>query len=345
MDNQTLYENSILRAEAEDKNEALAIIIPAFKILFLEKAILSILNQSDPNFRLYIFDDESPEDVKAVYERLCGGRTNCIYHRFKKNLGGFDLAAHWNRCVNYTEREAWIWIFSDDDIADTHCVKEFWKYTKFNRNPILRFNTQVINDNDELVANNPRHPEDETVDRFMIARLSGQRQSYVIEYIFKRKLFNENGGFHSLPDAWASDDLTWIKFGTSISIRTIEGPLVKWRYGNSNLAGKSRSRNRQKIKATHEFLEVLRGWVVNRSGTLSRISEKQFDRLAHRWYILTLKGRMPLTKEDFLYAYTHRLPAIGKTPALIFLVNFALVWLSWWLKNYIKIIVFWKVRR
>ena len=40
---------------------------------------------------------------------------NIVYSTFDTNLGGVDLAGHWDRCIALA-KEPVIWFFSDDDL-------------------------------------------------------------------------------------------------------------------------------------------------------------------------------------------------------------------------------------
>ena len=79
----------------------LAIVIPAYKKTYLQKTLESIANQTDKRFHLYIGDDCSPYDLKSIVEEF-SDRIPLTYHRFKENLGGKDLVAHWERCIALT---------------------------------------------------------------------------------------------------------------------------------------------------------------------------------------------------------------------------------------------------
>lgn len=47
----------------------LAIIIPAYKVDFIDQTFESILKQTNQNFHLYVFDDASPYPVREHYDK------------------------------------------------------------------------------------------------------------------------------------------------------------------------------------------------------------------------------------------------------------------------------------
>ena len=94
----------------------LAIVIPAYKILYLSETLDSLANQTNKNFNVYVGDDCSPDDIASVckkYEKLI----SLEYYRFNTNLGKTKLVKQWERCVSRMGEEKWLWLFSDDDIA------------------------------------------------------------------------------------------------------------------------------------------------------------------------------------------------------------------------------------
>ncbi len=50
----------------------LAIVIPYYKLTFLEATLLSLANQTDQRFKVYIGDDASPEDCTPLLEKYRG---------------------------------------------------------------------------------------------------------------------------------------------------------------------------------------------------------------------------------------------------------------------------------
>ena len=123
----------------------LAIIIPAYKSTFLPAALDSIASQTCKDFTLYIGDDCSPNNIGEIVDKY-EDKINIIYKRFDTNLGGKDLVAQWERCIDMTQNEEWIWLFSDDDMMDKNCVEEFYKTIEDNKDcDIFHFDINVIN--------------------------------------------------------------------------------------------------------------------------------------------------------------------------------------------------------
>ena len=214
----------------------LAIIIPAYKPDFLRKTLQSVINQTDQRFSLYIFDDASPHNIREIVESSPLPKQT-HYQRFEENMGQYSLVKQWDRCIEQIQNESWVWLFSDDDIMDPDCVKAFYKAREKDQAAgCFRFDTIKIDQDGKNIREN-QFPDKMNASDFLNLKLSSEQESYVVEYIFSREAFYDVGGFPDLPLAWASDDLFWAKMANLHPIRTIKGPIVKWRSSALNISG------------------------------------------------------------------------------------------------------------
>jgi len=248
--------------------EKLAIIIPAFKADFLRETLQSIARQSDKRFSLYIGDDASPHDLLEIIRPFVN-EIDLRYHRFETNLGGTDLVAHWNRCIELSEGEEWIWLFSDDDVMDRSCVAAFYKYVEAHGETVgdlLHFDLEVINEHGDRIW--PVIPFGHCIDytEFVTRRIGGNLHSTGVEYIFRRKRWEEVGGFESFDLAWCSDDATWIKLSENGGIQTIPDTRVKWRFSDRNISSKHANAAiiRRKVDASVAYVHWLRNYFERR---------------------------------------------------------------------------------
>lgn len=235
----------------------LAIIVPAFRHLFLKEALESIVNQTCSSFNVYIGNDNGPAEIDKIVEPFLQ-KNNFHYTRFEKNLGKSSLVKQWIRCIGLSENEPWIWIFADDDIMDKECVASFYNYKSNRKNiDLLRFNQKTINNYGSITFEQELHPETENIEEFLKRRFSFSTNSSVSEFIFSRNVFQK----HSIPDfplAWNSDDATWILFGKENGIQTIPGPFVYWRISGSNISSENHDLIKDKDKANLEYLKWLK---------------------------------------------------------------------------------------
>jgi glycosyltransferase involved in cell wall biosynthesis len=214
----------------------LAIVIPAYKKVYLDKTLLSIANQTCNDFTLYIGNDCSPYNLKATVD-LYRDRINLHYHEFDENLGNRDLVAHWERCINMVRDEEWIWLFSDDDFMDTTCVENF--YSVLDQHPysdLFHYNVTQVDANDKNVKDLSSYPKVLTSEEYLKRRLNGDFYSFVVEYIFRKSHFLNMGRFENFDLAWSSDDATWIKLSNRNGIVNIDNSRVYWRESQFNIS-------------------------------------------------------------------------------------------------------------
>lgn len=237
----------------------LAIVIPAFKARFFAQTLQSLNVQTDNRFRIYVGDDASPEDIAAIVGASSLPRNQIEYHRFSLNLGSSNLVEHWKRCVELTT-EPWIWLFSDDDIAEPTCVEEFYRSlsateTKYN---LYRFDCIPIDRNGSFLKERPIHIPEQGGWDFIMGRLARTFQSTMQEVVFRRSTYLEIGGFPSFPKAWHADDAFIFKMCIGTPMRKVDRARVYWRSSGINISSPNvPGLGSEKLQATMEFTEWL----------------------------------------------------------------------------------------
>lgn len=235
----------------------LAIIIPAYKAYFFREVLDSIVKQHNRDFTVYIGDDASPDDLGTIVAEYTD-KLDIVYFRFKQNLGGKDLVAHWERCISMSD-EPLIWLFSDDDLMPPDAVGRILEAMQIygESNVVFRFHLSVVNDCGELKYTNPPF-ETERISgySFLLDKLSGKISSAACEYVFSRDVWEQTGGFIKFPMAWCSDDATWAKFADYAGgIIALPGDSVCWRNADAKNISNSECFDKEKLKATGLFLE------------------------------------------------------------------------------------------
>lgn len=213
----------------------LAIVIPAYKIEFFDSVLKGLANQSNKNFNIYIGIDASKDDFETIIDRYKSA-VNIYYKRFEQNLGGKDLVAQWNRCINLIRGEQWIWLFSDDDIVEPDCVEYFYKELQNGASyDLYHFNVDIINEKSQIVKHTKSYPDVIDAMSFLKKKNTARLDSFVVEYIFRRSTFEQLGGFQHFDMAWGTDIATWAKIGRTKGIKTITGAKVLWRQSSLNI--------------------------------------------------------------------------------------------------------------
>jgi glycosyltransferase involved in cell wall biosynthesis len=272
-----------------DQHETrLAIVIPAWRARHLAFALDSLRNQTDRRFRLYIGDDASPDDLRPLVETSTAG-LDVVYHRFPENLGGTDLVGHWHRCIALTQGESWIWLFSDDDIANPDCVAAFYRLLEagIEGATLLRFNVDIIDDGGALICRPEPHPAKETAIELLEIMLIGFPRFWCApDHIFARAAYERTGGFVNLPKALYSDSATWVRFAAEGNVRTIPGARVQFRrHPQGTSSGMLHS-------FRDDFFGALIGWIEfavttardlapARLSRIRRLAQREFCRAVH----------------------------------------------------------------
>jgi glycosyltransferase involved in cell wall biosynthesis len=253
----------------------LAIIIPAYKPDFFEKSLLSLSQQTNKNFSIYIGDDCSEYNLQAICNKF-NDSLNINYHRFENNIGARKLVCHWQRCIDLIKNEKWIWLFSDDDMADSNCVEYFYKTIETDKSyfDIYRFNTRVINEKDEILESTPESPFVESSFQMTIELLKLKRGNSIVDHIFSKEIYLKTGGFVYTDYAQGADWALSILFSAEKGICTIPGAKVSWRLSSVNISGKAPYKN-EMIKGHFQFCN----WLENHFSYLKAISKTDYIEL------------------------------------------------------------------
>lgn len=221
----------------KERQNNLAIIIPAYKATFLATALDSIAAQTCQDFTLYIGDDCSPNNLEEIVDKY-RDKINLVYKRFDTNLGGKDLVAQWERCIDMTQGEDWLWLFSDDDVMQKNCVEEFYKTNKEKpKAGLIHFNVNCLDNATGKILPLPKFPDFCSSKFYLDEKLKGHLISFVVEFVVRRDIFFDNGRFQNFDLAWGSDFISWVKFSDAAGgIDTCGNAKVLWRKSDENIS-------------------------------------------------------------------------------------------------------------
>lgn len=259
----------------------------------------SLCVQSDSDFRVVVCDDASPDDIRSVCESYAS-QLDLRFHRFDQNLGGVDLAGHWNRCLQFVSDE-WILMPGDDDLLDPACIAAF-KEAILRSNGVYPLYRGVLNKIDEhgecrsSTSPKPHLTAFEKLEAFI-----DYQPETVIEYVFSKSRIIQSGGFVSLPLGWCSDNATWIRLAQHGGISGVMGAKVSHRSSLLNISNQSSpDLDLQKISALLQFIQ----WVVqerDRIGIPAMSFATLLDRLIWKWRVAYASIRSKLSYRDSLH--------------------------------------------
>ncbi len=264
----------------KSENQGITVLVPAFKSKYLSRLLDSLCLQSDKDFLVVICDDASSEPVYEVSSRYFD-RLKIKYKRFDSNLGGADLAAQWNRCLDEVTSD-WVIMPGDDDTLDRDCI--FW------------FRKAILETGGRFAAYQAtlRGIDEEDGERYKFPAISSSNSSQrlssifspgfrgmVIEIMFSKVRIQELGGFISFPLGWYSDWATWVALAGRGGIFAVPDAIVNHRMSALNISSANPSLRRAKFNATIKFWQ----W-IHRNKCNLRIEGEQYSR-----YSRVLSGR------------------------------------------------------
>ena len=182
-----------------------SILVPAFKTVFLEDCLKSILSQTCQDFEVIIVDDASPEDIKSVVDRFDDSKIK--YSRNSTGFGAREVVRNWNRCLELADGEYVICLGDDDELCPD-CLEIYSRLIE--RYPdldVYHIRTRIIDDHGEVIGSQETRPEFESVYSAMWGRWHGRIQ-FIGDYLFRTSRLRHVGGFYYIPYAWGADDIT-----------------------------------------------------------------------------------------------------------------------------------------
>lgn len=287
----------------------LAIVIPCYKGTFLKSTLDSLVAQSNQNFNVYIGDDNSKDDIENIIEGY-RNKINISYKKFSTNLGSVSLVQQWERCIFLSKDEPWIWLLPDDDYADENCVEGFYNFqSRFNVN-LYRFNTKVVDENENLIEEPCINPLQESGVHFIADKFLGKRRSSIAEYIFSRHIFIKKR-IIEFPLAWCSDDATWLSFSENKGIVTIDEGFVNVRISSESISGDTDKYGEPKIEACLQYLIFLKKNYFHELSEEFKKSNTSFNEMTKRWFLIQMADcNIRLTKLELLKMYINKISKI-----------------------------------
>ncbi len=187
----------------------LAIVIPFYKKTFFEQTLQSLAAQTDKRFRVYIGNDASPEpidDLLATYQQVLP----ISYKKFDNNLGGTDLVAQWERCLQLMHNdEKWVMILGDDDYLSPNAVATFYQHQAGivqAASYVVRLKSVVVDEHNHVLSTKNEVPTLYSAIDAFFDKFQKEGRSSLSEHIFNVAQLRATG-FRHYPLAWHSDDM------------------------------------------------------------------------------------------------------------------------------------------
>ena len=255
-------------------NLTLAIVIPYFKNDFFEETLLSLQQQTDKRFTVYIGDDASEHFIDNLIDRFKND-ISIKYHRFDDNLGSKSLTKQWDRCLKLINNETWVCILGDDDCLSNKFVECFYRKLpnlKSHQSKLLRFATLKIDENSVPIGVIQHNPKVQLATESFIEKYYGNKHSSLSEYVFSITSYRKYG-FRNYPLAWCSDDMAWLEFSDGQNIVGCNDAYLKFRLSSKSISGTLNSKKNDAKRLFFEDLVLEKQDVFSRTITIKNLKK------------------------------------------------------------------------
>lgn len=189
-----------------DKKIKFSVTVPAYKAMYLDECIQSVLAQTYTVFELIIVNDNSPQDLDNIVTKYNDNRIK--YYKNAKGFGAECVVGNWNKCLEYATGDFLI-CMGDDDRLLPNCLEEY--VSLINEYPSLdvyHTRTQIIDSDSNIIDLQEARPLFESAYSILFHRLKMLRIQFIGDFLFRVSRLREIGGFYDLPYACSSDDIT-----------------------------------------------------------------------------------------------------------------------------------------
>lgn len=224
-----------------------SVTIPAYKSRYFLDAIKSIVSQTYSDWELIIVDDCSPEDLYTIVEPFLKDKRIHYYHN-EKNCGAINVVDNWNICLNYCTGD-YVVCMGDDDRLLSCCLEEYKKLIE--QNPglnVYHTRTEIIDEDGKVVNLQESRPEWESALSLIWNRWNHRNKQFIGDFCYRTDYLKQAGGYHKLPLAWGSDDITAVLAAKDKGIANMQTFGFQYRE-NTQTISSAISNTRIKIEA------------------------------------------------------------------------------------------------
>ena len=230
----------------------LSFILPAWKGQFLEEAIGSIIEQTNPNWELHVVDDCSPESIGIIVASFKDERIH--YHRNEENIGGKDLVRQWNHSISFASGDYIVLAADDDKYKPEFCEEVLRLAEKYPEVDLIHSSVEQIDEDGHHLWDDSILPEYTSKYEYLNWWLTGRSFTCVGYFAFKRTALLAMGGFMDFPCAFGSDIATPISLSKN-GVANTQQMLFCFRQSKQHLSADS-SRFKEKLEAISQNSSV-----------------------------------------------------------------------------------------
>ena len=236
----------------------LAIVIPYYNTDYFDKTMLSLACQTDKRFKVYIGNNNSPDDPGEILENY-RDKLDIVYKEFNNERNPVTLSEQFLQCASMISNEEWFMILGDDDILEPNVVSDFYRHLpQINKNQInvVKYSTILINMCDDLISTVYKHNQIEKSTDLYIKKITNRSRSSLSEHIFRTRQFLKYK-IPYFPLAWYADDMMILLYSNFDKIYCISDSVVAIRLSGKNISSWENKHKRGKIEASILFYSEL----------------------------------------------------------------------------------------
>jgi hypothetical protein len=237
---------------------SLAIVIPYYNIDYFDKTMFSLASQTDKRFKVYIGNNNSPNDPENILENY-RDKLDMIYNEFNNERNPVTLSEQFLQCVSMISNEEWFMILGDDDILEPNVVSDFYRHLpQINKNQInvVKYSTILINTYDDLISTVYKHNQIQKSTDLYIRKITNRSRSSLSEHIFRTEQFLEYK-IPYFPLAWHTDDMMVLLYSKFDRIYCISDSVVAIRISGKNISSWGNKNIKDKTEASVLFYSKL----------------------------------------------------------------------------------------
>lgn len=239
-------------------------IMPAYKGQFIRESIESILKQTHKDFELIIVDDASPDNLCEIVSEYKDSRIR--FYRNEHNIGGADLVAQWNHCLEYARGE-WVILATDDDVYEPEFLST--ADDVLSRHPqvdIFRGRICPCDVDGNIQFVEACMPEYTSLEEFFYMMFTHKLSGGIPQFVFRKSALYANGLFYQIPKAYGTDGYTPLllaKHGITSSGKI----LVKFRDSGINISAIGKFAEEKVVARFHVYESIYKDIVSSLSMT------------------------------------------------------------------------------
>ena len=297
-------------------------IMPAYKRRFIADAIGSILSQTYSDFELVVVNDASPDDLREAVSHFRDQRLR--YEENAENIGGRDLVANWNHCLQYARGE-YVVLATDDDVAEPAYLADAVRLLKkYPTADLLRQGVRKIGPGGEQLEYELFPKEHLSASEFAYFWGCCGLISCISNFVFRREPLLRMGGFVSFPHAHFSDVATALAMSRN-GVACVQAYNTCFRMSDINLSNRGDWRLAlEQIKASGMFMKWLEAHLA--SSATDFYAQRAFCgfRGQYRHVVGSLVNKIPAGKLPTVLAELHRSDYLYKKEKLRMLFDYML---------------------